>query len=230
MKLKGKDMPKWAPLAGIVVAGLLVALVGWKLVVSPQSKKAASLDAQAASVQKQITDNLAAVAAAKNTATVPKIRVADVYKLAQAIPSTPDTPDLLIELSQITKDSGVDLQSLSPSPPAADPATGQQSVPITMTVAGDFYTISDLLYRLRNQVFVRAGALEATGRLFSIDAVSLAPSSGRTETATITMHSFVYGGGAAASTGVTPPPASTDTTDTTSTDQSSGAPSAAGAP
>ena len=228
MKTK-KELPKWAPLAGIVVAGLVVALVGWKVVVAPQSQTAKSLDAQTALVQKQITDNLAAAAAVKNTPTTPTIRVADVYKLAQAMPSNADVPDLLIQLSQLTRDSGVTLQSLSPSQPAVDPASGQQSVPIAMTVAGDFYSISDLLYRLRNQVFVRNGALEATGRLYAIDQVSLAPA-GKGLAATISMHALAYTGGASASTGVTPAPAATDTTATTTTDQSSGAPSAAGAP
>lgn len=229
MKLK-KDLPKWVPLAGIVVAGLLVALVGWKLVVSPQGKKASALDAQAATVQQQIAQNLADAAKAKQTSTVPQIKVADVYKLAKAMPSQPDVPDLLIELSQVARDSGVGLQTLSPGAPATDPATGQQSVPITMTVNGDFYTVSDLLYRLRTFVFVRDGALEATGRLFTIDGVSLSPGA-KALSATVTMHAFVYGASSAPATTAPAVPPSTDTTDTTTTTpDSSGGPSAAGAP
>jgi hypothetical protein len=79
---------------------------------------------------------------------------------------------------------------------------------------------------------VRNGALQATGRLFSIDTVNLTPTSGKTVTAAINMHAFVYGG--SSTTGaVTPPAAVPPTTDTTTTsttpDTSSGA-SAAGAP
>ena len=231
MKLK-KPLPKWAPIAGIVLAALLVGLGGWKFVVSPQNTKAASLQEQTASVQTQIAQNLAAAAAAKNTAAAPTqpIRIADLYKLAKAMPSDQDIPDLLIELSRVTKEAGVEVTTLSPT--TSDTTTG--TVPVTLNVTGDFYSVTDLLYRLRNLVWVRNGALQATGRLFSIDTVNLTPTSGKTVTAAINMHAFVYGGSSTTGT-VAPPAAVAPTTDTTTTsttpapDTSSGA-SAAGAP
>jgi Tfp pilus assembly protein PilO len=220
-----KPLPKWAPLAGIVVAALLVGLGGWKFVVAPQSKKAASLQEQTAGVQQQIAQNLAAAAAARNTASAPSqtIRVADLYKLAKAMPSDEDIPDLLIELSRVTKEAGVDVTTLSPTTSSSSDGT----VPVSLNVSGDFYSVTDLLYRLRNLVWVRNGALQATGRLFSIDSVNLTPTTGTTVTATIRMHAFVYGGGAAAPlpTGALP-----DTPTTPAPDTSSGGTSAAGAP
>jgi Tfp pilus assembly protein PilO len=234
VKLK-KPLPKWAPLAGIVVAGLVVAVGGWTFVVSPQNHKAADLVAQTAEVQQKITTQLAAVAAAKSAAAAPPaqtIRVADVYKLVKAMPSNDDIPDLLIELSQITKDAGVEVQALSPAP-ATPGATGGATVPVTMTVSGDFYSVTDLLYRLRNLVFVRNGALEANGRLFAIDNVNLAPS-GRNVTASISMHAFVYGAPAAVTPAVPTPAPSTTGTDTTATttttETPSSGPSATGGP
>jgi len=223
-----KPLPKWAPLAGIVVLGLIVALGGWKFVVSPQKKKAADLVVQTADVQQKIQTQLAAVAAAKTAAATPTqtIRVADVYKLVKAMPNSDDIPDLLIELSQVTKDSGVEVQTLSPS--ASAPGTSSGTVPITLTVSGDFYSVSDLLYRLRNLVYVRDGALEASGRLFSIDSVNLAPA-GSKVTASINLHAFTYVPAAPvtpAAPVVTPP--STDSTETTPSDSSG--PSATGAP
>jgi Tfp pilus assembly protein PilO len=228
VKLK-KPLPKWAPLAGLVVLGLLVALGGWKLVVSPQNTKAADLTAQTADVQQKIATQLAAVAAAKSAAATPTqtIRVADVYKLVKAVPNTADIPDLLIELSQVTKDAGVEVQSLSPSAPAP----GGNTIPISLNVSGDFYTVTDLLYRLRNLVYVRAGSLEATGRLFTIDSVNLAPS-GTKVTAAINLHAYTYVPPVAATPAApVATPTSTDTTATTTTpsDSSSG-PSATGAP
>lgn len=221
MKLK-KPLPKWAPLAGIVAGGLLVLFAGWTFVVSPQNKKASDLKQQTASVQSQITQQLAAVAAAKATPPVQTIHTADVYKLATAMPSNVDLPDLLIELSQITRDSGVEVQSLVPGA-----LTGSEE-PISLTVAGDFYSITDLLYRLRNSVFVRNGALEATGRLFSIQSVAFNGSGGKL-TATIAGNAYVYTPPAAPAPVV--PAAGTDTTTTTPTDTTSGGgPSAAGAP
>jgi Pilus assembly protein, PilO len=217
-----RPFPKGVVVGGIVGAGLLVAVVGWLLVVAPQKHKAADLDKQAASVQQQIAENLQQIASAKNTVPVPLIRVADVYKLAKAMPSSTDAPNLLIELDQVAKDSGVELQTIAPT------RKTDGSMLLSLTVGGDFFTITDLLYRLRNLVFVRHGALEATGPLFSVDTVGLSPIGKNGLTASITLHTSVYAP-AAATVPVVPVVPSTDTTATTP-DTSSGSPSAAGAP
>lgn len=231
MKLP-RPLPKGAVIGGIVGAGLVVLLLGWFGLVQPQSHKAASLVKQTAAVQQEIASNLAQIAAQKNVSAVPaapKIRVADVYKLAKAMPSNVDMPDILLELDQVARDAGVQLQSISPSP-----ATADGKINLSLTVEGDFFTVTDLLYRLRNFVSVRNGALEASGRLFDVDNVSLAPSGGRKLTASITLHTYQY---------TSAPPAAAAPTTTTSTDTSStptdtttapvtpaSGPSAAGAP
>jgi Tfp pilus assembly protein PilO len=172
---------------------------------------------------------MAAVAAQKSAATsavsAPKIRVADVYKLAKAMPSTLDMPDILLELDQVAKASGVDLQDISPGTPGAD-----GTISLGMTVEGDFYTITDLLYRLRNLVSVRNGALDASGRLFTIDSLSLGPGAKNGIDASITLHTYEYVPAAPAAAPAAPVVTSTDTTATTTTDTtSSNGPSAAGA-
>lgn len=232
MNLK-RPLPKGAVIGGIVGAGLLVLLVGWFGLVRPQSHKAASIAKQTAAVQQEIASNLAQIAAEKTAAAVPaapQIRVADVYKLAKAMPSMTDMPNILIQLDQVAKDSGVQLQNIAPSQPSLDPATGQQAVQVTLNVNGDFYTLTDLLYRLRNFVYVRHGALEASGRLFTIDNVSFSPLEGHQLTASIGVRTYVYGAAAAAPAAAAPPATdtSTDTTSTTTDTTSSDAPSAAG--
>ena len=232
MKLK-RPLPKGAVLGGIVAAGLLVLAIGYFGVIGPQNKKAASLEKQTADTEQQISSNLAAIAAQKTTSAVaaPRIRVADVYKLAKAMPSTLDMRDILLELDQDAKDAGVALQNISPGAPGAD-----GTINLAMTVDGDFFTVTDLIYRLRNLVSVRNGALEASGRLFSIDSLSLGPSGKNGITAAISLHTYEYVPAAAApaTTPAAPATTSTDTTatttDTTTTpsDSSSG-PSAAGA-
>jgi len=224
VKLK-RPLPKGAVLGGIAAAGLLVLIVGWMVVVAPQKHKAADLDRQAAAVEQQITDQLAQVAAAKNVTVAPKIHVADVYKLAKAMPSATDMPNILIELGQVADDAGVDLTTISPSP-----ADASGSVAISMNATGNFFTLTDLLYRLRNLVSVRHGALEATGRLFSVDNLTLAPAGKRIQ-ATIALHTYMYKPAAAVAPAVTPAVTGTDTTSTTTTPATpSDAPSASGAP
>ena len=219
-------------IGGIVGAGLVVLLLGWFGLVQPQSHKAASLAKQTAAVQQEIASNLAQIAAQKNVSavpTAPKIRVADVYKLAKAMPSNVDMPDILLELDQVARDAGVQLQSISPSQAAAD-----GKINLSLTVQGDFFTVTDLLYRLRNFVSVRNGALEASGRLFDVDNVSLSPSGGRKLSASITLHTYQYTSAppvAAAPTATTSTDTSSTSTDTTTAPVTpASGPSAAGAP
>jgi Tfp pilus assembly protein PilO len=236
MKLK-RPLPKGAVLGGIVGAGLFVLLIGWFGLVRPQSHKAASLVKQTAAVQQEISTNLAQIAAQKTASAVPaapQIRVADVYKLAKAMPSNVDMPDILLELDQVARDAGVELQAISPSPPTPD-----GKINLGLTVTGDFFTITDLLYRLRNFVSVRNGALEASGRLFDVDNLNISPSGKSKVSASIALHTYQYVPAAPVAPVAPVVPASTDTsstststgtTTTPSPDTPPSGPSAAGAP
>jgi Tfp pilus assembly protein PilO len=137
------------------------------------------------------------------------------------MPSTMDTPTLLLELSQVAREAGVTLSTIQPGQPdAAQSATGYSTVPIDLTFNGDFYSLTDLLYRLRSLVTVRDGELLTSGRLLAVSTVGLGPNgAGATGagslSATVTVNAYVYGGTPAA-----PPvaaPAATDTTSTSTT-------------
>ena len=131
------------------------------------------------------------------------------------MPTTTDMANLLLELNQVVGDSGVQLASISPAP--TDPTTG--ATLITLSVSGDFYSLTDLLYRLRTLVAVRNGGLEVSGRLFSINSVGLTPSgTGRDLNASIALSAFTFGAAAqAAIAAATPAPVATTATSTDAT-------------
>jgi type IV pilus assembly protein PilO len=219
-------------LIGIIVAGVLVfGLAVWFLLVHPQGGKLSNLKREATDVQEKIDAYHQQVAAARST---PKIEVADVYRLAKAMPNKTDMPDLLLELSQLARDTGIRFDSISPQTVAA---VGSYSVlPISVTFNGNFYNLADFLYRLRSLVSVHGGRLDATGRLFAVDTLSFNESDLKFPQiqATLVIDAFVYA--AAPAPAVAPPaatpPASTTTTTaaTTTTSDTSGTASAAGAP
>jgi hypothetical protein len=151
----------------------------------------------------------------------PEIRTAYLYKLSKAMPMTTDMPNLLLELSQVVQAAGVKLTAISPTPPDVTGTTG-----ITLTVSGDFYSLTDLLYRLRNLVAVHDGALDVSGRLFSINSVSLTPGTDRSLGANISLSAYTFGDAAAAAALPVTTPASTDTTATTTDATTTTAPSA----
>jgi hypothetical protein len=226
--VRGKKVSRKAAVAMIIGGDLLLLVIGWFMLVSPQRATAQSnaRAAQAYEVQVEQAKSPAAIAPAATLTqpAQPEIRTAYLYKLSKAMPMTTDMPNLLLELNQVVQASGVDLSSISPTP--AD-ATGSSL--ITLSVSGDFYSLTDLLYRLRTLVAVHDGALDVAGRLFAIKSVGFTPAGGsRILNASIQLNAFTFGAAAAASAAVAPAPVdttqtSTDTTTTTDTTSSSSA-------
>src|SRR5205814_2648587 len=211
-----RPLPQQAMIAIVVGAVLLFGLAGWFLVVHPQSGKVANLKRQATDVQEKIDAYNQQVAAARSA---PKIEVADVYRLAKAMPDKTDMPDLLLELSQLARDTGIRFDSISPQPFTT---VGSYSVlPISVTFNGNFYNLADFLYRLRSLVSVHAGRLDATGRLFSVDTLTFNESAFKFPQiqATLVIDAFVYGSGIPAQAPIpaTPTTTTTSTTPTTTT-------------
>ena len=150
------------------------------------------------------------------------------------MPAKTDMPDLVLELSQLARDTGIRFDSISPQPLAA---VGSYSVlPISVTFNGNFYNLADFLYRLRSLVTVHAGRLDATGRLLAVDTLSFNESDLKFPQiqASLVIDAFVYAAAPAAAPAATPPPATATTTTTsettTTTDTSAGTASAAGTP
>jgi type IV pilus assembly protein PilO len=206
-----KPLPTAALIGIILGAVLVVGLAGWFLLVRPQGSKLTDLKSEAADMQLKIDAYNQQVAAARSA---PKIEVADVYRLAKAMPDRTDMPDLLLELSQLARDTGIRFDSISPQSSAV--IGSYQVLPISVTFNGNFYNLADFLYRLRSLVTVHAGRLDATGRLFSVDTLTFneSPLKFPQIQASLTIDAFVYGAGAPAPA-VAPP--ATDTTATTTT-------------
>ena len=92
------------------------------------------------------------------------------------------------------------------------PSGSYETDRIHLLFNGDFYGLSDFLYRLRNLVTVHDGKLEASGRLFNADTVTfnvLADAFPRIS-AELFVNAYVYGA-------APPPPPAPTTTDGTTT-------------
>jgi type IV pilus assembly protein PilO len=227
VKIRGKQLSPPAIIGIVVGAVLFVGFLGWFALVRPQGGKLEDLKAQTAEAQQKIDTYNQQVAAARSA---PKIEVADVYRVAKAMPDRTDMPDVVLELSQLARDTGIRFDSISPQPTAL---IGSYTVlPIAVTFNGNFYNLADFLYRLRSLVSVHGGRLDATGRLFSVDTLTFneSPLNFPQIQASLVIDAFVYG------TGVPSPaplPTTTETTSTSTTTTTEGAPtgaSATGAP
>src|SRR5262245_7501013 len=206
-----KKLPQSAQIAITVAVLLLIALVGYFALVKPEKGKAASLSTQIAEQDKQIVEARALLAKAKNAQ---KVRVADLFRLTKAMPDQPDEAGIILELTNVAHDSGIAFESIAPQ--ASTVLSGYQAVPITVIFDGNFFQLTDFLFRLRNLVDVRRGALVADGRLFTVDSVQFDEGEQKFPEvrATLTIDAYIYGTGATVSA---PPQTSTGSPSTTTT-------------
>jgi hypothetical protein len=153
----------------------------------------------------------------------------------------------VLELTNVARQSGINFESIAPS--ASTALGGYQVVPITVIFDGNFFQLTDFLFRLRNLVDVRRGALAADGRLFTVDSVQF--DQGQLKfpqvKATLTVDAYIYGTGATVSappqtqaqatagtsgtttSATTTTPSATTTTSTTPTPSAAAASSSTGA-
>jgi hypothetical protein len=212
-----RSVPQPVVIALIVLGFVVAGVGGWFLVVGPQRSKAAELDKQIADTRQAIDAARALTVQAKRGA---KIRVADLFRLTKAMPDQTDMAGIVLELNQVAEDSGITFEQITPATTAVA-LSGYAAIPITVEFQGNFYDLADFLYRLRNLVDVRHGALDATGRLFAIDQIEFAeapPPPGFPEIrAHLVIDAFVFGTGSVSAAVPPPAAAATDTTSTATT-------------
>jgi type IV pilus assembly protein PilO len=151
----------------LALALLLVAAVGWFALVSPKQARGSELDDQIAELETKLT--LVSRPTAPEEPPKVEIDVADLFKLAKAMPDRDDMPGILLELNSTALSTGVEFLSIQPGVPAS--RGDYYAMPITLTYAGNYYDLADFLFRLRNLVTVRDGVLDAGGRLYTLDAI-----------------------------------------------------------
>ncbi|HET8607215.1 MAG TPA: type 4a pilus biogenesis protein PilO [Gaiellaceae bacterium] len=216
-KKQRKPLDPRAQLGIAIAAPLLLLAVGWLMVVGPQRSKATTVAGQVATAQTQLATQQAQVLHAPKPQ---PIRVADLYQMVKAMPDQQDMPGIILQLNQVATEAGIGFQSIQPGAETA--GTGYEMQQISLGFTGNFYGLSDFLYRLRNLVAVRAGKLDATGRLFSVEQVSFSegPKTFPQIQAQLVVDAYVYGATATAAPATPPPPTGTDTGETTTSTDS----------
>jgi len=206
-----RDIPIALVIAPVL---LLVAVVGYFFLVKPKQDEAGRTSDEIAELETQIA---VAQAAAKAPARGQDetIRVADVFRVTKAMPDEDDMPGILLELDGVASASGVRFVSISPQAPIVQ--STYTALPVNLSFEGNYYDLTDFLFRLRNLVSVRDGKLEADGRLYTLDTLSMqeGPNGFPDIAASLTVTAYVYSTTPAAA--VPAAPASTDTTATTTT-------------
>ena len=194
-----KQVAIW-PVIGIAI--LILAAVAYMVVIRPKRAEASHLDEQIAEMQTKVT---AARLASRPQKDDTAIKVADVFEVSKAMPDTDDMPGIILDLNSVAEATGIKFVSIQPSAPT--PKTGYSAIGITLTFEGNYFDLTDFLFRLRNLVTVRDGRLASSGRLFTLDTLSMKEGKDGFPDidAGLTVSAYTYGTADAAAPALVPP-------------------------
>jgi Tfp pilus assembly protein PilO len=211
-----RDVPFTFVLAGALV---IVLTVSYMILIRPKRAESGRLDAEIAELESKIAAGAKQATAAKEPEV--RINVADLFRLAKAMPDEEDMPGIILEVNSIASSAGIEFLAIQPQPAVA--AGSRRALPITLTFEGNYYDLTDFLYRLRTLVTVKDGKLYASGRLYTLDALDMheAKTGFPHIEAVLTVSAYAFGSGtpAAAAPGA-PAQTETGTTSTTTTGES----------
>ena len=211
-------MKKQIPIAIIIAPALLIlAAVGYFLLVKPKQAEASKISDEIVALETQIEVSRAAQRQPQQE-DPSAIKIADLFKVTQAMPDDDDMPGIILELSDVAAASGVEFVSIAPQ--GGSVRSGYSALPINLTFEGNYFDLTDFLFRLRNLVRVRDGELGADGRLFTLETLTMeeGPLGFPEITASLTVTAYVYSTTPPAAPAAPAAPGATDTTSTGATD------------
>jgi type IV pilus assembly PilO-like protein len=166
---------------------LVVVLVGWFALVSPQRSKAASLDGQIGDANVKLASTQAFMQSPEAHQSVERLA-----QVRRAVPEDVNMSEILRQLSSAAARSGVRIDSITPSAPVA--AAGAQAVPIALSVNGRYFRLAKFMHLLRTRAAVKDGKLHVSGRLYAVDNISFSSSGkGGLITGTLALDAFMQG-------------------------------------
>lgn len=242
----------------IVIGAVALLVAPYLLVISPKRSQASKLQGQISGLQSQLdTARSEAVNAEAARSTFAR-SYTSLVRLGEAVPTDDNTPSLIYQLQSAASAASVDFQSLtynagasSSSTAASSPSAAQASTaalppgatvgpagfpiePFTFTFQGNFFHLADFMGRLERFVQMGDRKLSVSGRLMTLNAISLGPGAkGFPQiTATISATTYLLPASQGLVNGATPAGPSTPGTQTVSTPSagSSSAPAVVASP
>jgi type II secretory pathway pseudopilin PulG len=196
------------------VVCLVVAIVApYLLVISPKRTQAKKLETQISQVQSQLSTVQAQLAQGEQARAQFASSYTTLVRLGEAVPTDDNTPSLIYQLQAAAKQTDVQFQGLTfdagqggtssstPSsssssstlPPGATVgAAGFPVEPFTFTFAGNFFHLSSFIGRLQRFVTQSNNHLSVSGRLMSLNGITLQPSGDGFPQITATVAATTY--------------------------------------
>ncbi len=169
----------------LIAVVVLVALgAGWILVVSPERKQAGELSTQVATAQAQLASAESQVSSARAAQSQYASAYEAIVNLGKAVPPSQEVPALIDEIAQASNRKSIDFTSITatssassrtPSSPTTA-TTAFTQLPFSFVFEGSYFDLEHLFNQLTDfATLTKSGDLEVSGRLLTIQSVSLTP-------------------------------------------------------
>jgi hypothetical protein len=182
----------------IAVVCALAAVVGsWLLVIQPKRDQASKLGSQITAAQNQLAAARVQVTAGEAARSTFSRNYTSLARLGEAVPPDDNVPSLIYQLQNAASRAGVDFRTLSLASSgsgAASPAPGLAGVsaaslppgatvgpagfpaePFSFTFQGNFFHLANFFLRLERFVVASNNRVSVSGRLMTLNALSLGP-------------------------------------------------------
>ena len=150
-------------LLGVLVL-LLITVLWWLLILSPKRDDISAAEAE--------LDNARLRESTLQTRLVQLQEIKDnelsylfaIGQMESSIPATPQADAFIEDITFLAESTGVELTTITLTPPVPDPDTGGFEVPVSIAVEGEYFEILGFLY-----------GIEALDRLVRVDGIGLTP-------------------------------------------------------
>jgi Tfp pilus assembly protein PilO len=206
----------------MLVATAVILAAVWVEVVSPERSEAGKVAAQVGQAQAQLSAAEGQAAGALSARKQYASAYAAIVNLGKAVPTSQEVPSLIDQLTAASNEKDVDFQSITDSGSSTHPASsgtstasagtassaGFSQLPFTFTFEGTYFDLEHLFSKLTSFATLdSAGNIEVSGRLLTIQSVSLSPGtggSGHALTGSVTATAYMLPGSQGATAGASP--------------------------
>jgi hypothetical protein len=186
-----------------VVAAVIVVGAVWLVLVSPERSKASNLSAQITTERAALASAQASLAAARAMAAGYPADVAAISHVMTAVPPDPQESNIVTTITKLAGTS-VDVHEISVGGPSAS-AAGPVAIGLTFTFKTTYSALESFIAKLDNLLKTDGTSIDASGRAFTVNSVSLQPLPPNKTTATVTVAAYSQNAAAPVAASTTPP-------------------------
>jgi hypothetical protein len=197
-----------------VVGAIVVVAAVWLLLVAPERSKVSNLDTQINTARASLASAQATLASDRATAAGYPNDVAAISQVMTAVPPDPQEPNIVTTITKLAGTS-VDVHEISVGGASSTP-TGETGIGLTFTFHATYGALEGFVARLDNLLKTDGSEINASGRAFTVNSISLTPLTATEATATVTVVAYSQNASAPVASTATPT-GSTGATGTTPT-------------